>query len=269
MRLAVIGDFGSDSSDELHVAQLVDGAHPDFILSVGDNDYSSELGLMRSRATYDRFVGKYYGRYLADDAAQNRFWPVPGNHDWYVPVDIQPYLDYFAALPRTPAAGRYYEVLLGSVHLFALDSDDHEPDGRSVTSTQAAWLKAALAASTACHKIVFFHHPPYSSGRTDMYFVRDLRWPFANWGADVVLSGHEHFYERSEVDGLPYFISGLGGFSKFDFLTNPPPPESRARYNEDYGALFIDVNDDHMTYRFNNVAGNEIDTLTVTKHCPS
>jgi hypothetical protein len=272
-RMAVIGDFGSDGPDERAVADMIRVAAVDDVLSVGDNDYSSELGLMRSHATYTRFVGQYYGEYLSPDPALNHFWPAPGNHDWYTPPDIRPYLEYFPMLPRTPAEGRYYTVSLagtadlGGIDLFSLDSDHFEPDGRTLISKQAVWLQGALAASTACWKLVFFHHPPYSSGRPGMYFVPELRWPFGVWGADAVFSGHEHYYERLEVDGLPYFISGLGGFSKFAFLTNPPPQESRARYNEDFGALFVTVVENAIIFTFRDVNGKAVDTLTRVKNC--
>src|SRR5438105_3897204 len=97
----------------------------------------------------------------------------------------------------------------GSVRFAAIgdygadDSDEHEPDGPTADAPQGGWLQRALAASTACFKVVYFHHPPYSSGNFE---VPRMRWPFKGWGADVVLAGHDHLYERFEVDGLPYFV---------------------------------------------------------------
>jgi hypothetical protein len=82
-----------------------------------------------------------------------------GNHDWQS-EDAQPYLDYFTLLGHE----RYYEFVWGPIHFFVLDSDTHEPDGADINSTQAAWLKSQLTVSDSPWKIVYMHHPPYSSG---------------------------------------------------------------------------------------------------------
>ncbi len=87
------------------------------------------------------------------------FFPTLGNHDWYT-NDAQPYLDYFTL----PGNERYYDFVWGPVHFFALDSDEHEPDGVNAGSAQAAWLQQGLAASTSPWNIVYTHYPPYSSG---------------------------------------------------------------------------------------------------------
>ena len=96
-------------------------------------------------------------------AATNRFFPTLGHHDWGFtypnPTGDQPYLNYFTL----PGNGRYYTFTQGPVQFFALDSDGNEPDGITSTSTQALWLQAQLAASTATYKIVYMYEPPYSS----------------------------------------------------------------------------------------------------------
>ena len=128
----------------------------------------------------------------------------------------QGYLSYFTL----PGNERYYDFKRGPVHFFALNSYK-DADGVSATSKQAMWLKDKLAASTYPWKIVFFHHPPYSSGEhgSNNY----MRWPFEAWGADAVLSGHDHDYERIMRDvnndgtKIPYFVSGLGGQSRRSF----------------------------------------------------
>ena len=92
-----------------------------------------------------------------------------------------------------------------------IDSDSREPDGVTSTSKQAQWLQGALAASTSEFNVVMFHHPAYSSGPHGG--TTSMRWPFKQWGADVVLNGHDHIYERLNLDGLPYFVDGVGGAS--------------------------------------------------------
>jgi hypothetical protein len=66
-----------------------------------------------------------------------------------------------------------------------------------------------------------------------------MRWPFKEWGADVVLAGHAHEYERIDVSGLTYFVNGIGGKSLRNFGTIIP--ESKLQYNSGYGAMIIDV----------------------------
>ncbi len=76
-----------------------------------------------------------------------------------------------------------------------------------------------------------------------------MRWPFREWGAEAVVTGHDHSYERLVVDGIPYFVNGLGGASKYDFST-PPAPETQFRYNEGYGAMLVTATPAAITYEF-------------------
>ena len=89
-----------------------------------------------------------------------------------------------------------------------------------------------------------------------------LRWPFADWGADLVLSGHAHLYERLEVEGLTYVVNGLGGtIYAFDEAAHPA---SVARYNGDFGALFVAVGGGALNGRFVTRAGEIVDSWLVT-----
>ena len=139
-----------------------------------------------------------------------------------IPPGAAPYLEYFTL----PGNERYYDVVLGPVHFFMLDSDPREPDGHK-GDAQAAWLQAGLAASTARWKIVVMHHPPYSSGPHGSSSW--MQWRFEAWGADAVLSGHDHLYERVTKRQFPYFVNGLGGQAAYAFQT--PVDGSQARYN--------------------------------------
>lgn len=258
VKFAVIGDYGEDNSAEADVAALIQGWQPDFIITVGDNNYPSGAA-----NTIDANVGKYYHDYIypysgtyGPGAEVNRFFPTLGNHDWYS-RDAQPYLDYFTL----PGNERYYDFVSGPVHFFALDSDENEPDGVTKSSAQAAWLQQGLSASVSAWNIVYFHHPPYSSG--DHGSTIWLRWPFTAWGTDAVFSGHDHTYERLLVDDIPYFVDGAGGDGLYNF--DDPLPESQFRYNANYGAMLVTSSGTEILFAFYNRVGDLIDSYQVTK----
>lgn len=258
VRMAVIGDYGLAGPAEAAVAKLVAGWSPDLVITTGDNNY--ELG---QAGTLDENVGQYYHSFIApyvgkfgQGAPENRFFPSLGNHDWRTP-HATPYLEYFAL----PGNERYYELQWGPIHLFAIDSDKQEPDGITADSVQAQWLRERLAASTSPWQVVYMHHPPYSSG--DHGSSRKLRWPFAEWGADVVISGHDHHYERVERDGIVYFVNGLGGNPhRYDLRTTVAG--SKVRFNEDHGAMLVEATAERMDLRFVTVGGDEIDRRVLT-----
>lgn len=268
--VAVIGDYGMASNQERDVSNLVHSWNPDSILTVGDNNYYTG-----SAATIDANIGQYYHDYIGNytgsygaGSPTNRFFPVLGNHDWATrtgsPALPTPYLNYFTL----PGNERYYTFTQGPIQFFALDSGDKsgtitdgfDPDGYTSTSVQAQWLQAQLAASTAPWKIVYSHHYPYGSGHdgNDTY----MQWPFKEWGASAVLTGHAHIYERLSVGGLPYFIDGLGGES-IDTFSSTIQPGSQVRYNGDYGAMRIDATDTQIQFQFVTRTGQVIDTYTL------
>jgi tartrate-resistant acid phosphatase type 5 len=264
-RFAVIGDYGAGGPSEADVAALVKSWNPDFVITVGDNNYDEG-----EASTIDTNIGQYYhdfifpyqGTYGAG-ATVNRFFPSLGNHDWETTVGglPQPYLDYFTL----PGNERYYEFTWGPVHFMAIDSDGGEPDGISSTSPQALWLKNALANSTAPWQVVYMHHPPYSSSYHGS--TAELQWPYAQWGADVVLAGHDHVYERIQQDGITYLVDGLGGASIGPFYT--PIPGDQVRYSADYGALLVDASASSMTFQFITRTGQVIDSFTIDTGTPA
>lgn len=259
-RFAVIGDYGRDTGAEADVAALVKSWNPDFIITVGDNNY-----WFGSASTIDRNVGQYYvefiypysGKYSASGpvTSVNRFFPTLGNHDW-MSKNAKSHLRYFTL----PGNERYYDFVWGPVHFFALDSDINEPDGVTADSVQAMWLKSRLASSTARWKIVYMHHPPYSSGQHGSSV--DLRWPYRDWGATAVMSGHEHDYERIDMDGFPYFVNGVGGGSLTGWAGTVPG--SQLRFNDDYGAILVEANTSGITFQFITRGGLVIDTLAIS-----
>lgn len=256
---AIIGDYGDAGGPEEDVAALVHSWDVDFIVTAGDNNYPDG-----EASTIDQNIGQYYAAFIhpytgsyGPGATENRFWPALGNHDLDT-ANGQPYFDYFT-LPHNE---RYYDFQEGPAHFFILNSDPREPDGRTADSTQAQWLQTQMADSDATWKLVFMHHTPYTSSqrrRPD----KALQWPFANWGATAVVSGHDHLYERSEADGIPYFVNGAGGRQLYRM--GPAEPESVVRYNVDYGAMLVQMEDTCLNFSFYNRNHELIDSLTIWK----
>ncbi len=276
---ASIGDYGSDDTHELAVANLVSGADPEFVITMGDNSYPNASTEMLIDSNIGKYYSKYIGGYLGKfgiGSPVNLFFPAVGNHEYYAAdgttsfAALQAYLDYF---PDLPGNKRYYQYRMGLVQFFVVDSDPHEPDGTTPDSVQGQWLQAALAApSDACYKIVYFHHPPYSSGD---FAAPWMRWPFAAWGADAVLSGHDHTYERLSVDGIPYFVNGLGGANRFGF--NMLEPHSQYRFIDpahpelgapDWGAQFVTATRQQLSFDFVDADGGKVDSFAVTPRAP-
>jgi predicted phosphodiesterase len=271
IQFAVIGDYGYGSKNEARVAELVNSWNPDFVITTGDNNYP-----YGGANTIDNHIGQFYYQYIGNyqgswgpGSEGNRFWPSLGNHDWYS-IDCSnhdckgAYFDYFTL----PGNERYYDVDYGLVHLFALDSYREEPDGVDSDSTQADWLRDALGSSKACFDLVYLHYPPYSSGVHAS--SPKLRWPYQEWGADVVLAGHDHSYERLDANGFPYFVNGSGGRNLRDFPNInmlPPGVISLVRYNEDYGAMLISAHSKGIFFQFYNASNELIDLWSISKDC--
>ena len=298
VRFAAIGDFGSDTSDELAVANLVKNSiNPEFIITVGDNNYSND----GTTAGWDSVLGDYYGIYIkypagstsphAPGATTNAFFPALGNHDW----DAGGQDIYFelpgAEIPGSNTSGseRYYDFVRGPVHFFVIDSNpagtggSAPGDGRSATSAQGAWLQAQLAASTAPWKIVYMHHPPYSSSSNHGSEVA-MQWPYEDWGATMVLAGHDHVYERiirdDNSDGVDfaYITTGAGGRSLYAFPTSGLISGSQMHCGSGgsggdfinsvsncYGATMIDATSTSLTIEYWSVenGGTLVDRYTV------
>lgn len=269
-QFAAIGDFGSHHKSEKKVAQLIHQYEPTFIITLGDNNYPNGCW-----SSIDRNIGKYYhdfihpyvGRY-GKGAEENRFYPSLGNHDWHArKVCLEngtlPYLIYF----QLPDHQRYYYFQKPYIDFFVLDSDRHEPDGRQIDSIQYQWFVKKIKASKATFKIVYFHQPPYSSGQHGP--TKAMRWPFKQLGADLVLSGHEHNYERIEKQGLPYIINGLSGPPSRRKKGETIEPDSVFFYSKGYGFLLFDVSADTLSIKFINTHNEIIDERIIEKRSSS
>jgi hypothetical protein len=260
-KFAVIGDYGDGSTNEAAVSDMIDGWNVDFIITLGDNNYGADFA-----ATVDDNIGRDYNQWIfpysgiyppGGSPDVNKFFPSPGNHDNNQTLDIsdlQPYLDFFTL----PGNERYYDFIKGKIHFFSMNSIVAEPDGYQYPSVQATWLENKLAECVANHdhwRLIYFHHTPYSSQQSATW----SDWPYAQMGAQVVLAGHSHTYERIFRNGIVYFVNGLGGASIYPCgsLTQG----SQGCYDDNYGAQLVTVVDDvTLLFEFYNIDGTLIDS---------
>lgn len=246
---------------------MVDSWKPDFIITLGDNNY--DIG---SALTIDDNIGQYYKNYIYPYSGaftptvpitQNLFFPALGNHDWgnaYPnPTGADPYLTFFTL----PGNERYYNFVWGPAQFFAIDSDLNEPDGITPTSAQAVWLERQLADSHAQWRVVYFHHAPFTSGAGHPSTTA-LQWPYQSWGATAVLAGHVHNYERIVKNKFPYFVNGLGG--KSIYASGAPISGSEFQFSAGYGAMLVTADDSMIVFKFHAITDtiNALDTYTIT-----
>ena len=255
---AVIGDFGKAGEPALRVSQMVDSWNPDFIITLGDNNYEDgELSTMKDN------ISQYYCDYIynpdapegysctgkANSEQLNRFFPVIGNHDYNPKDDIIPYLNFFSL----PGAEEYYDFQWGPVHFFALNSGK-KGDSECCTSIQSTWLKETMENSSRLFKIVYFHHAPYSPSNHGSNEA--MQWDFKAWGANTVLSGHDHVYSRIHITGqhdFAYFVNGLGGkASRYGCDSNPLDETffDTFCYQENHGAMLVKAYKERIVFQF-------------------
>jgi hypothetical protein len=259
---AVIGDYGSRNSDELAVANLVKSLHPGFIITVGDNyqprSSLTHRQLVESISYFEICVGAYYDEYLRD----GNFYPTIGNHDREHARDYGfiYYTTYFNNPSQSSGNERYYDFVRGPVHFYSLNSNTNEPDGTKKGSIQHTWFKNQISKSTSTWNIVYFHHSPYTSNENEG--IAPIRWKFEDYGVDAVLSGHNHYYERLIVNGIPYFVNGAGGGHLSDF--GVIDERSIARVKQ-HGAMKVTANQTSINFKFINVYGKVLDEYTIVR----
>ena len=267
LTVGIIGDYGSAyaggafASNEQAVASLVKSWNPQLIMTTGDNNYpNGEASNIDTNIGqfFHEFIYPYHGTFGAG-AVSNRFFPSIGNHEWPFGVSyLAPYTAYFTL----PGNGRYYSHRDGPLEIFALVSDQQDPDGATPTSAQALWLSNALASSTAPWRVVYFHESPYSSGLlhgSHTHQADNMLWPFTAWGATAIFAGHNHVYERVHTNGLNYTTIGLGG-EHIDGFHSIPTAGSLVRYNTTYGAGQLVVTETNFAFQFINIFNQVIDS---------
>jgi hypothetical protein len=253
LRFSFTSDAGHDNTDQKNVAAFIHSRNPDLLLFGGDNNHPDGAAntLQDNWAVYQV------------DINRSRVFPALGNHDLDTLAGANQ-VAYF----NSPGNGRYYRHRVGIVEFFCLNSGldsaavVQEPDGIQSTQTQGQWLQAALADSEAKWKVVYFHHAPYSNSTVHGPGLVTMRWPFKDWGADVVLTGHNHHYERLIVDDFPYIVCGTGGSSLYDFIASPTA-ESLVRIKE-FGALIGEADNKKLLLRFYTTDGVLKDIHAIT-----
>jgi len=239
------GDIASCTSDASEAtARLLDRIEGT-VFTLGDN--------VLEHGTEDEYASCYdptWGRH------RDRTRPVPGNHD-YDTDGASGYFAYFAERAGTPGEG-WYAYDLGGWHIVALNSNCDEIGGCGDGSAQLAWLEADLAASTARCTLAYMHHPRFTSTPGGEDADLDAIWDalYAH-GAEIVLSGHAHTYERfapmapdghPDPDGIVQFVAGTGGndLHEFDRIS----PQSEARNDETHGVLQLTLHPEEYSWEF-------------------
>jgi 3',5'-cyclic AMP phosphodiesterase CpdA len=222
-RLLALGDFGVGGTTELDMGSALrrfETTHPaDVLVTLGDNDYTE------SPTAFHRNWTASFG-WL--DAAGVSVAGALGNHD--VRVDGGRYEFDELDMPHTR-----YRRTVGNVDLFVLNSN-------RVNSRQTAWLKLRLAASTARWQIVVFHHPAWTCGEYRSNALVVDRWVplFERYGVDLVLSGHDHNYQRfAEYHGVRYLVHGGGGAHLYPVEPCPSGYPVRRFARAVHGFLYI------------------------------
>jgi predicted phosphodiesterase len=249
VKFAVIGDTGTGDRNQLAIANELASWRTryafDFAVMLGDNLYGGERP-----SDFDKKFAIPYKPLL--DAGV-KFYAALGNHD-----DAALQRNY---KPFNMNGERFYSFKpKNDVRFFALDSN-------YVDKAQLAWLDKELAASGSVWKIMFFHHPLYSSGEThgSAEQQRELLEPlFLKHGVNVVLSGHEHFYERIKPQkGIAYFIVGSsaklrkGDLQKSDLTAFGNDGE--------YAFMLMEIAGDELFFQTINQSGKTIDVGSVKR----
>lgn len=282
LTFAALGDSGSGLPPQLAVAAQVQAASPNFVIHTGDIVY--ERG--QAEGWEPQFFVPYKGM-----LGTVCFFTTPGNHD----LMTERGTPYFEALhlPRNNPAGTeaYYSFDYGQAHFIALNANQTTQDltsgvQRQVDQAMAAWLEADLQRVArdpeVVWKIVFFHQPPYTSGPHGQepnsvgQLMRQQFVPvFERYGVDLVLTGHDHDYERScplragacvaaGQPGIVYIVTGGGGKSLYSKTCGPDCPWSRA-FAATYHFTKISIEGRRLSGQAIDERGRVIDSFIVQK----
>jgi predicted phosphodiesterase len=257
VRFAVIGDSGRGDQWQHQVAEQMAawrGKFPfQFVLMLGDNIYDG-----RGREDYEAKFERPYKPLL--DAGVT-FYAAIGNHDDPAQIHYEPFnMEGRRYYTFRKSEQRLAGLAGAGVRFFALDS-------RSLDPAQLEWLSGELAQSGTAWKIVFFHHPIYTSGRYRAG-ARSLRLalePILVAGdVDVVLAGHEHLYERTQPQrGISYFPSG-GACSLRRGDIAPSTIIARG-FDQDYHFMLMEVSGNELYFQTISRTGETVDAGAISR----
>ncbi|MGX5770698.1 metallophosphoesterase family protein [Microbacterium trichothecenolyticum] len=258
--LAIISDYGGCDDGEQQVAAMVRSWNPSIVATAGDNTQGVE-----GCEPFTESVGGAYESFLMSPDGPKLF-PVPGNHDYEdAGAGEAAYLDYFAYLGAISDTPLWYTVSTGNVNLFMLNS---ETDAERLTQ-QREWLRSALTSASedeAAWNVVVFHRPPFTSGphEPNVEMRPDSGWDYTQWGADLVVNGHQHVFEVLEQQGIPYVVAGVGTSG----LVRPCPaelvPESQG-CSEGIGAIRLTASADSLLLDYRSPDGAEGTSVRTVK----
>ena len=251
VRFALIGDTGTGTEKQHELGDLLLRSRQVFpfelVLLVGDNLYGGE-----KPADYKAKFEDVY-RELIDQ--QVKFYAALGNHD----EPAQRFYEHFNMEGK-----EYYRITRGNVAFYALNSN-------YMDKKQIDWLQKELAKDKSDWKIAFFHHPPYSSGgkHGSSTQLRKIVEPiFTSYGVNVVLAGHDHFYERIRPQkGIFYFVSGAGGKLRRGDVKKGSPLTAKA-YDQDMSFMLVEIADDAMYFQVLSRTGQTVDSGVLPRQKP-
>jgi hypothetical protein len=246
VKFAVIGDSGTGESPQFEVARQMaeyHGVFPfDFVLMLGDNLYGSQK-------PHD-FRRKFEEPYQPLLSAGVKFYASLGNHDEATERMYKPF---------NMNGKQYYSFRKGNVEFLALDSNYMDPE-------QVKWIDRELGGSDATWKICYFHHPLYSDGKThgpSLDLRKQLEPIFLAHGVNLVLSGHEHFYERLKPQqGITYIILGNSGQLRPHDIR--PSQETEKGFDTDRSFLLAQIAGDQLSFQVISRTGDTIDSGSLT-----
>jgi len=246
------GDISScNNNNDDATAKLLDDI-AGTVFTAGDAAYQDG-----SAANFNDCYDPTWGRHKA------RTRPVPGNHE-YQTSNASGYHDYFGAAAGVEGRA-YYSYDVGDWHVVGINSNCSQIGGCGAGSAQERWLRQDLAASSARCTIAFWHHPLFTSGATHppATQMRPIFDALYDYGADVVVTGHNHNYERfapqnpagvlDNAHGIRAFVVGTGGAGLYSF--DAAEPHSEVRNATTHGVLKLTLHADGYDWDFVPVAG--------------
>lgn len=251
MVLVGAGDIASCSSSGDEATAAVLDTIGGTVFTTGDNVYDDG-----SAAEFANCYDPSWGRHRA------RTRPSPGNHDYHT-AGAAGYYAYFGAAAGPPAG--YYAYDLGQWRIYALNSNCGDIGGCGLGSAQYTWLSADLAANPRACVAAYWHHPRWSSGAEhgSHTFMGPIWQALYDAGAELVLTGHDHLYERlapmngagnpDPARGVRAFVVGTGGRSHYSF--GSILPTSEARNATTFGVLKLTLSAAGYAWQFVPVSG--------------